>query len=197
MNMKKSTTALGIILLGLGISPLSQATTLDREEISVRKLGTQSFPVEYAINIPRAEDIDYDTYYNNRFEYVVKYPENLLNKQPPPQNNDGRSFVSPEGSIKMRVSGSHNVPERTFSEIYQQQLQAYQQESRVTYQTKQDNWFVISGYRDGNVFYKKTIFYNDDVLDLTLTYDRTLQPEFDPIVAEISRSFMPVGDYQW
>lgn len=195
--MKISTTALGIILLELGMSPLSQAMTLDRQEISAQKLKQQSSPIEYAINIPPPENIDYDTYYNNRFEYVVKYPETLLNKQPPPQNNDGRSFISPEGSIEMRVSGAHNIPKKTFSEIYQEQLQAYQQESRVTYQAQQDNWFVISGYRDGTVFYRKIIFYNDDVLELTLTYDRTLQPEFDPIVAEISRSFMPVGDYQW
>jgi hypothetical protein len=195
--MKRSATAVGIILLGLGISPLSQAMTLNRQELSAQKFRQQSFPVNYAINIPRAEDIDYDTYYNNRFEYVVKYPENILNKQPSPQNNDGRSFTSPEGSIEMRVSGSHNIPRRTFSEIYQEQLQAYQRESQVTYQTQQDNWFVISGYRDGTVFYRKTIFYNDDVLELTLNYNRSLQPEFDSIVAEISRSFMPVGDYQW
>jgi len=67
---------------------------------------------------------------------------------------------------------------------------------RVTYKNQQDNWFVISGYKDGNVFYTKTFLYNNDILELSLNYDRSLQPEFDTIVAQISHSFMPVDDYQ-
>jgi len=128
---------------------------------------------------------------------VVRYPEDLLNQQPPPQNNDGRSFVSPQGSINMAVSGSHNVPQRSLNEVYQNQLQAYQETGRVTYKTQQDNWFVISGYQGGDVFYTKTFLYNNDILELRLNYDRSLQPEFDAIVSHISHSFMPVGDYQW
>lgn len=194
--MKNLTTALGVMLLTVGLSPLSQATTRDRDNLSTQLLPP-SQSVEYAINIPAEENVNYDTYYNNRFEYVVRYPEDLLNQQPPPQNNDGRSFVSPQGSINMTVSGSHNVPQRSLNEVYQNQLQAYQEAGRVTYKTQQDNWFVISGYKDGNVFYTKTFLYNNDVLELRLNYDRSLQPEFDAIVSQISNSFMPVGDYQW
>jgi hypothetical protein len=196
-TMNFLTTAFGVILLILGLSPLSQATTRDRDNLSAQSPQQPSHPVEYAIHIPAEENVDYDTYYNNRFEYVVKYPENLLDQLPPPQNNDGRSFVSPQGSINMAVSGSHNVPQRNLNEIYQNRLQAYQEAGRVTYKTQQDNWFVISGYKDGNVFYTKTFLYNNDVLELRLNYDRSLQPEFDAIVAQISNSFMPVGDYQW
>lgn len=138
-------------------------------------------------NIPAPQNVSYARYVNERFNFSVQYPENILMPQPPPTNLDGRTFTSRDSRITMRVYGQNNALSRTLAERYQEALQ--EQSGTITYRNQGDNWFIISGYRAGDVFYTKTILENNNFKTLSLVYDRDLQAEFDPIVAEISRSF--------
>ncbi|MEC4892348.1 MAG: hypothetical protein SAL07_04250 [Oscillatoria sp. PMC 1051.18] len=143
--------------------------------------------VQY-VDIPARENVNYDRYYNPRFNFSVLYPPNLVSPQSPPQNNDGREFLSSDGSISMRVFGSNNALNQTLAEIYDEQSQETPSR-QVTYRTRGEDWFVVSGYENGEVFYRKTYLRNGDFKTLIIRYNRALQPEFDPIVTEISQSF--------
>ena len=53
--------------------------------------------------------VKYSTYNNDRFEFSIDYPESLLKMQPPPENDDGRTFISGDGTVEMRVWGQYNA----------------------------------------------------------------------------------------
>lgn len=151
------------------------------------KAATPATTITQAVEIPKPVNVNYERYYNDRFNFSVFYPGGLLNKQDAPQNNDGRTFVSPDRNIVMKVFGSYNVQDENIESLYNQQLNQTNRE--VTYKTLEDDFFVVSGYENNQVFYNKVMFDNNRMLNLNIDYNKSLQPEFDPIVAEISNSF--------
>ncbi len=157
----------------------------------------QSVPVETSLTVAtRASEIDgdlnYQDYTNARFDYSVLYPAALVTPQPPPTNGDGLQFNSESGDIVMTVAGSSNALRRSLSELYQNELESEMRE--ITYRDRGDDWFVVSGYGDGTVFYTKKMFVPSEVpgmeniVSLYLTYQQRLQPEFDRVVSRIANS---------
>ncbi|MFP4298662.1 MAG: hypothetical protein ACLFT0_12480, partial [Spirulinaceae cyanobacterium] len=143
-----------------------------------------------AETIPEPENVNYERYYNSRFDYSVIYPVDLLEIQEAPTNNDGRRFVAPDNRVEMVVYGSHNSLERDLDELYQEYLGREDANTEITYRDRGDNWFVVSGYDNNGdeVFYNKVVLQDGVIITLELRYDAALQSQFDPIVADISRS---------
>ncbi|MFE4106507.1 hypothetical protein [Almyronema epifaneia] len=133
------------------------------------------------------ENIVYERYINHRFNFSVRYPVNVVTPQPAPTNNDGRIFESARGQITLRVFGRHNSASESLAALYQQALQ--RQGREVTDQIRGDRYFVVSGYEAGQVFYEKSVLENQVFKSLILHYDSALQPDFDPVAAEIAASF--------
>lgn len=98
-------------------------------------------------------EVTYERYYNDRFDYSVLYPDNIVTPQDRPTNLDGRDFRSPDGRITMQVFGANNSLGRTLEERYREALQTENQ--NVTYQFIEDDFFVISGYQGNDVIYQK------------------------------------------
>ena len=133
-------------------------------------------------------EVRYGTYFNGRFNYAVAVP--LSHLQPQGETNgDGQVFASPGGE-ELRVFGSYTVLGDSLEGAYA----LYAQDApdrQVTYKVKRDDWFVVSGFEGDTVFYTKLMAHpgNGAFLTLTLRYDRSLKPTFDPITEEVSRSF--------
>jgi len=145
-----------------------------------------------AAQIPEPSEVTYESYVNERFDYRVLYPANILTPQDPPTNQDGRTFQSPDRQIVMQVYGRNNALSESLNERYQQVLQQRSNadlDRSVTYQTIGDNFFVVSGYQGEWIFYQKTILDNDVFKTLEFSYHRSFQPAFDLIVSEVANSF--------
>jgi hypothetical protein len=135
------------------------------------------------------------TYNNERFAYSISYPSDLLRMEPPPENGDGRSFVSGDGSVQMLVWGEYNAAEKTWQEEYDLELKGFG--SKPTYSLFKPGWYVISGIKDGKIFYQKTLrrtlhqkLGNLDVFfTFTIAYPKSAATKMDPIVEQISASF--------
>lgn len=184
-NAPKLVFALSAIAaLGMSASPA------DTEPIAQRQRDRHHNDAE--VTIPQERYIEYDRYFNPRFEFSLAYPENLVSPQAPPQNNDGRTFVSPDGDIEIKAFGYHNSLNQPLSAAYQRAARSHTQEHPtrdVTYKTRGENWFVVSGYQGDDIFYTKQILRDGKYKVLSIRYDLSLKPEFDPIVAEIAESF--------
>jgi hypothetical protein len=63
----------------------------------------------------------------------------------------------------------------------------------VTYEAMKDDWFVISGYIDNWIFYKRTYLVDDVFYTFYIVYDQNLAYMFDPITAHISGEFSVPG----
>jgi serine/threonine-protein kinase len=185
--MNKFSTHFRWLYLTVGLLSSSQIAIIGNSTILNPRVVLAARPIAQVIEIPRAENVNYERYYNSRFNYSLLYPTNILVKQQAPENDDGRTFTSPDRKIIMKVFGSHNVFDKNIQNLYREELN--QPNQTVTYKRLADNWFVISGYENNRVFYNKTLLHQGDVLTLSIDYDKALQSKFDPIVAAISRSF--------
>lgn len=120
-NTPKLVLALSAIAaLGMSASPA------DAEPIAQRQRDRHYNDAE--VTIPQERYIEYDRYFNPRFEFSLAYPENLVSPQAPPQNNDGRTFVSPEGDIEIKAFGYHNSLNQPLSAAYQRAARSHTQE---------------------------------------------------------------------
>ena len=126
-------------------------------------------------------------YCNAKFSYCTDYPSNLI-MQPAPDNDDGRTFKSKDGLVKMLVYGSPN----SLMEKLETRFKAESSSSatrKVTYKLFRPDLFVISGVENKNVFYQKVLFKNDEYKTFLISYPLAQHKKYDPITTEIAASF--------
>jgi hypothetical protein len=134
----------------------------------------------------------YSTYTNPRFAYSIEYPADLLTPSKiKDESNSGETFYSKNKEIEMRVWGEYYASDQTWEEWYKSDLD--QIGTASTYTVLKDGWYVISGLKNGKIFYKKTLrrkLKEIDVLyTVTIEYPTTERAKFDAAVARIAKSF--------
>ncbi len=126
-------------------------------------------------------------YCNARFAFCIDYPSNFR-MQPAPDNDDGRTFKSKDGLVKMLVYGSNN----SLMEKLETRFNAESSSSEtrnVSYKLFKSDFFVISGIENKNIFYQKVLFKNDEYKTFLITYPVTKKKIYDPITVKIAATF--------
>ena len=59
----------------------------------------------------------------------------------------------------------------------------------VTYTPAGDSWLVISGYRDGRIFYEKYFFRDGVIAAFGMDFPKEDKPLYAPIIERIEDSF--------
>lgn len=132
----------------------------------------------------------FSNYSNDRFFFSIDYPADLLKMMPPPENNDGRTFRSADGQVEMLVWGQYNAESKTLDEMYNLDLKGFAE--KPSYMVLKRDWFVLSGMKDGKIFYEKTLIRRkggDTFFTFTIEYPANLKAKFDPIVKRMADSF--------
>ena len=131
--------------------------------------------------------VTYGVYENERFGFTALYPAGILLPADRLPGGMGRFFLSPDGSAALSVYG---VPlgEGALEAAYGQQLAAADQ--TVTYKASGTGWFVVSGYKNGAVFYQKTLETPRALASFRISYHPSWKPLMDDITTEISRAFV-------
>lgn len=146
--------------------------------------------ITVAAAVAHAQD-RFRTYSNDRFFYSIEYPSAVLKMQPPPTNNDGRTFVSADRRTEMRVWASHNVLGRDLVEEFEDALKRCR--SAKPYKDFRERYFVFSCRIGDRIFYQKTMHRGDHgpevLFTFTIEYPSSQKKKFDRLVTRISRSF--------
>src|SRR5215467_11780823 len=103
--------------------------------------------------------IKYDNYNNDRFFFSVDYPTDLLKMQPPPENEDGRTFLSTDNQVEMRVWGQYNALSESLRQRYLTTLKGF--DTKPSYIILDRSSFVISGVKEKKIVYIKTMYRKD------------------------------------
>jgi len=138
-----------------------------------------------------ADDV-YNTYNNLRFGYSIEYPISILYPQGESDNGDGQKFLSKASDVSLTVYGTNNVLDQSLKNLYLEEsgVEANKNTSRVvTYKVLKNNWFVVSGFNSGSVFYQKTIFNNNQFKSFYFEYPESKKTIYDPMVKHIASSF--------
>jgi hypothetical protein len=134
----------------------------------------------------------YNTYQNDRFDYSIDYPKDILFPQGESDNSDGQQFLSKNTDASLVVYGSNNALIQSLEDVYSEESRGGAPENPkkvVTYKVLKNNWFVISGYRAGKIFYQKTIFHNDMFKTFQFEYEKNQKKFYEPITKRLAKSF--------
>lgn len=134
----------------------------------------------------------YKIYHNLRFDYSIAYPKNILYPQGESDNGDGQKFLSKDADASLIVFGSNNTLGQSLEDLFLEESRGGTLKKPlkvVTYRLLKNNWFVVSGYNSGKVFYQKTILNNDQFKSFYFEYAQSKNKIYDPITKHISNSF--------
>jgi hypothetical protein len=131
------------------------------------------------------------TYVNPRYGVSAEVPADWT-MGPPPVDNDGRGFTSPDGSAEITVSGILFVLPRDqgFSV-----LTLPRDGETITYKVVQGNLVVVSGVRGDRIFYRKSILDCGVWSDLSIEYPARDKLGYDPLVVHVAASLKPGQGY--
>jgi hypothetical protein len=136
------------------------------------------------------------TYHNARFGTTAEYPADIFTvRDPPPTNSDGRTFHTADGHARLLIYGMRNFEQDSPSSY----VEKYFNKPEVTYKRTKWPFFVVSGVRDGEIFYDRCNFpiVADGIVDcIELRYPAKNKAEWDPIVERISKSLRAGKGFQ-
>jgi len=98
---------------------------------------------------------DWLTYHNDRYGTTIDYPDSFK-PQPAPGSDDGRAFKSADGA-DFTVSASYNALDFDVGKYRDFIVKNLDPGAKVTYETRGNNWFVISGTKGADIFYERHV----------------------------------------
>ena len=150
--------------------------------MDLRRLSLAAAGLAIAISavVPaQAEDF---TYQNERFGTSATFPSDLFPDQlPAPTNGDGLGWTSPEGA-EIFIYARPRQPGETPRSVVRDRGSV----DDVTYDRAGRRWVVVSGYRDGRIFYERYIFRGDLVHSVSIRYPESLRATYDPLVGPVT-----------
>ncbi len=127
------------------------------------------------------------SYHNARFGTNADDPAGWK-AGPPPENNDGLVFTSPDEKASLTISGSLNVDDNLDDafKLYETPNQG----ETITYKRRIGLAITVSGTHGGNIFYAKHLLscHNQIWNSIYLEYPAAQKADFDAIAAHVAKS---------
>ncbi|MGX5803614.1 hypothetical protein ACWGS9_20545 [Bradyrhizobium sp. Arg314] len=129
------------------------------------------------------------TYVNARFGQSCTFPDEIFNNpMPEPENGDGQQWLSADGA-SLICSGINNIDNDTPQGFVDGEKVSTEPGYKVTYSKTGRNWAVLSGTKDGKIFYERRLFGKDDVIrTVWIEYPAALKAKYNPLVGAITES---------
>lgn len=133
---------------------------------------------------------DWKVYTNEKYEYAICYPEDLLAPQGESDAGDGQTFLAKDGAklIVFGSGGTDVIPLKQDLDGAISDLAGAL--GKVTYKVVKPHWFVISGQTQRTIFYAKAMYTRDWFKQFTLTYDASQSAIYEPVVKRLTGCFV-------
>ena len=138
------------------------------------------------ISCPGFSNPSWYRYCNERFGQCADIPPGFRNLGEP-ANSDGLNFVASDGGM-LTVSAIYNVLNGTVSSELKSFIHYH---GKPQYFAKGGNWFVVSGWNGGSIYYAKVFVTANVISTIFLNYPSALKSKYDPIISRVSSSFSP------
>jgi hypothetical protein len=134
-------------------------------------------------------------YANDRFGVTADVPADWR-EQPPPENDDGRLFLSPDGTASLAVNGGY-VMEDSAAMALAARAEPFKGE-RITYAQRGARTVTVSGFVGDRIFYRHSLLSCGAQVwsNVELEYPADEKAALDPIVAHVVASLhsgVPAG----
>lgn len=143
-----------------------------------------------AAGIGAVADEGYERYLNIGYGYTVRYPKDVFAIVKELDDKSGITLISKNKDADMNVKAEENSFNTTLKYEYDN-LQSPEDKSKVIYEGEQ--WFEISGVRNGEVYYIKKMLKNNVYYTLEIEYPEAKKELYAPVVNTIAQSFEVTG----
>ena len=135
---------------------------------------------------------DFATYRNERHGFSLSYPAGTFAQGPSP-SADGGVFVSRDGSARLLAGALPNDGGMGLRDYRAFVLKQSYPDAAIDYAPVRDSWFVLSGTRDGMMFYERVTFTCGGRLinSWAMLYPATERQVYDRIVEQVARTYRP------
>ena len=163
--------------------------------MNTRRLLAVTIALIMAPGVPASAQTDagWHHYVNSRFHFAIDVPGRLLRTLPPPTNGDGRDFAARRGTADGGVAGGYNTEHRTLADLASD-AERRCVNHRASYRVVRANFMALSCELPGNkIFYKRSFTRGDEdiVATFVFSYPDNERAIWNPVVAQMSRSFQP------
>jgi len=137
---------------------------------------------------PDAEEIA--TYFNKRHGFTLSYPTARFKPQEP-LSEDGRVWVSHDGNARLLAGALLNDEGMSLRDYRDFVLKQSYPGAAVDYAPLRDTWFVVSGIREGMMFYERVTFTCGGRLinSWAMLYPAAERRVYDRIVERVAKSY--------
>jgi hypothetical protein len=133
---------------------------------------------------------DVATYRNERYGFSLSYPAGTFAEGPSP-GADGGVFVSRDGNARLLVGALPNESGIGLRDYRAFVLEQSYPGADIDYAPVRGSWFVLSGTRDGTMFYERVTFTCGGRLinSWAMLYPAAEREVYDRIVEQVARSY--------
>jgi hypothetical protein len=151
-------------------------------------LGLFAMP---AIAGPKLDD--WATVKNVRHGFTIAYPIDVFEQKAEPTTDEGRVLVSKDGKAKLLIGAFENSENSSLGQYRDFLLQGQWAGAAIDYDVLRSKWFVLSGTRNGQIFYERVSFTCGGKLinSWAMVYPEVERRTYDRVLEAIARTYLP------
>jgi len=173
-------------------------------------VGTLIMPVHVPAHLPDAQnppastmptpqhrldqqDLEYTRYVDAKTGTAITYPGSIFSKSDE-STDQFTKFISSDRLATFYLISRHNDHNETIADLSATAEEALAEEKAlITYRRAKQDWFVLSGFINNNIFYRKTVLANDGkaIVTFQINFPKSQKPFYYDIVERMSWSFKP------
>jgi len=136
---------------------------------------------------------DWATLKNARHGFAIAYPVGVFEQKSAPTSEEGRVLVSKDGRAKLLVGAFPNEQNNTLNEYRRFLLDEQYAGASIDYAPTHQRWFVLSGTKDGQMFYQRVSFTCGGKLinSWAMLYPEAERKIYDRVVEAVARTYTP------
>lgn len=136
---------------------------------------------------------DWATIKNSRHGFAIAYPVSVFEQKDAPQTDEGRVLVSKDGKAKLLVGAFENADANSLEQYRQFLIDEQYKGANIDYAPVKGKWFVLSGTRNGEMFYQRVSFTCGGKLinSWAMLYPALDRKTYDRVVEAVARTYTP------
>lgn len=136
---------------------------------------------------------EWTTVKNERHGFAIAYPAAVFEQKGAAKSEDGRVFVSKDGKAKFLVGAFDNSEANSLEEYRQFLLNEQYAGADVDYAPVRQRWFVLSGTKNGEIFYQRVSFTCGGKLinSWAMLYPEAERKLYDRVVEAVAKTYSP------
>jgi hypothetical protein len=136
---------------------------------------------------------DWATVKNERHGFAIAYPIEVFEQKSAPTTDEGRVLVSKDGKAKLLVGAFENADNNSLEDYRQFLMDDQYAGAAFDYTPVKQRWFVLSGTRNGEIFYQRVSFTCGGKLinSWAMLYPEAEKKLYDRVLEAIAKTYSP------